>query len=53
MNTYDTGMLKMLTSPKYVGGYRMGEIIFSIPKKPCWIHRMGVRLVLGWKWEDA
>jgi hypothetical protein len=45
--------------PKPVGGYRMGEeanggyIIFSIPNKPCWIHRMGVRLVLGWKWVDA
>jgi len=36
-----------------VGGYRMGEIIFILTKKPLWIHRMGVRLVLGWKWEDA
>jgi len=39
--------------PKYVGGYRMGEITFSLTKKPFWIHRMGVRLVLGWKWVDA
>jgi len=39
--------------PKPVGGYRMGEIIFSLRKKPCWAHRMGVRLVLGWKWVDA
>jgi len=39
--------------PKPVGGYRMGEIIFSLRKKPLWIHRMGVRLVLGWKWVDA
>jgi hypothetical protein len=41
------------------GGYRMGDsmtggwITFSLPKKPCWAHRMGVRLVLGWKWVDA
>lgn len=53
MTIYDTGMLKMITSPKYVGGYRMGEIVFSLTKKPRWIHRMGVRLVLGWKWVDA
>jgi hypothetical protein len=53
MTIYDTEMLKMLTSPKYVGGYRMGEITFNLTKKPLWIHRMGVRLVLGWKWVDA
>jgi hypothetical protein len=53
MTIYDTGMLKMSASPKYVGGYRMGEIIFSLTKKPRWAHRMGVRLVLGWKWVDA
>jgi len=69
MNSHDIGnytftepsskMFLLATPPKPVGGYRMGEeanggyIIFSIPKKPCWIHRMGVRLVLGWKWVDA
>jgi hypothetical protein len=47
------------TPSKSVGGYRMGEstwggwILFSLSKKPLWIHRMGVRLVLGWKWVDA
>jgi hypothetical protein len=30
-----------------------GWITFTLPKKPCWAHRMGVRLVLGWKWVDA
>jgi hypothetical protein len=30
-----------------------GKILFGLPKKPRWIHRMGVRLVLGWKWVDA
>jgi hypothetical protein len=31
----------------------MGEFTFNLTKKPFWIHRMGVRLVLGWKWVDA
>jgi hypothetical protein len=59
MNTYDTGNYKFQTPPPPAGGYRMGDeenggwILFSIPKKPCWAHRMGVRLVLGWKWVDA
>jgi len=45
--------------PPPVGGYRLGDeanggwIIFNLQKKPRWIHRMGVRLVLGWKWVDA
>jgi hypothetical protein len=39
--------------PPAVGGYRMGELTFNLTKKPLWIHRMGVRLVLGWKWVDA
>lgn len=42
--------------PPSVGGYRMGEapgyIQFNLTKKPCWLHRLGVRLVLGWKWVD-
>ncbi len=59
MNTYDTGSLKIRTPAPSIGGYRMGDeanggwILFSLPKKPCWAHRMGVRLVLGWKWVDA
>ena len=53
MNIYDTGLLKIRTPPPAVGGYRMGEITFNLPKKPLWIHRVGVRLVLGWKWVDA
>jgi hypothetical protein len=42
-----------MTSSPAVGGYQLGAITFALPKKPCWIHRMGVRLVLGWKWVDA
>ena len=43
----------MSIPPKPVGGYRMGEFTFNLTKKPRWIHRIGVRLVLGWKWVDA
>ena len=63
MNTfvgkYDTESLKIRATQLSIGGYCIGEeanggrIIFNIPKKPCWAHRMGVRLVLGWKWVDA
>ena len=61
MNKYDTGSsLKIHSPPPVAGGYRMGDddelggwVIFNLPKKPRWIHRMGVRLVLGWKWVDA
>ena len=59
MNTDDTGTLTFRNPPQPAGGYRMGDeaddgwILFSISKKPCLAHRMGVRLVLGWKWVDA
>ena len=59
MNTNDTGTFKIHTPRPAAGGYRMGDeanggwILFSLPRKPCWAHRMGVRLVLGWKWVDA
>lgn len=41
--------------PKDVGGYRMGGahgVVFMLRTKPNWFHRLGVRLVLGWIWED-
>ena len=41
---------------KTIGGYRMGNaggyFIFMLTKKPNLLHRLGVRLVLGWKWVD-
>ena len=63
----DMELANMITNMNYtftappppVGGYRLGDeanggwIIFNLQKKPRWIHRMGVRLVLGWKWVDA
>lgn len=42
--------------PPIVGGYQMGGplgISFNICERPHWIHRLGVRLVLGWVWEDV
>ena len=47
-----------MAPPPPVGGYRMGPasggfVQFNLTKKPCWLHRLGVRLVLGWEWVDA
>ena len=46
-----------LNAPTPVGGYRMGGASgytqFNLTKKPCWLHRFGVRLVLGWEWVDV
>ena len=48
--------LKFVEPPKRVGGYRMGGepgyIQFNLTAKPSWLHRIGVRLVLGWVWVD-
>lgn len=38
--------------PRFVGGYQMGEFRFTLTRKPAWWHRLGVRLVLGWRWVD-
>jgi len=43
----------LISLPKYVGGYQMGDFRFNLTTKPAWWHRLGVRLVLGWKWVDA
>jgi hypothetical protein len=49
--------LKLNAQTPLVGGYRMGGAScytqFNLTKMPCWLHRLGVRLVLGWKWVDA
>ena len=50
-------IFKLHAPPPRVGCYRIGEAPyctqFNLTKKPCWLHRMGVRLVLGWEWVDA
>jgi hypothetical protein len=44
--------------PKYVGGYRIGGngayyTQFNLTRKPIWLHRVMVRLLLGWEWIDG
>jgi len=52
-----TELFRFYSPPPHVGGYQMGEshgyFQFNLTKKPHWLHRLGVRLVLGWKWVDA
>lgn len=42
----------VIENPKYAGGYRMGNVLFMLLKKPSAWHRFWVRMTLGWKWED-
>lgn len=46
-----------LFAPKYAGGYRIGGnsyyTQFNLTRKPIWLHRVMVRLLLGWEWIDA
>jgi hypothetical protein len=46
-----------IKNPKYVGGYRNtkdGDIYvqFHLQKKPKWIHRQFMRILLGFYWVD-
>jgi hypothetical protein len=59
---YDTSKMtsnniNSIELPKYVGGYRLGDgtysIVFNLTKKPCWLHRKCVELIIGWKWVDG
>lgn len=45
----------MLVQPIRYAGYIGITDNFSIAakRKPCWFHRLMVRLLLGWTWEDA
>lgn len=43
---------------KHAGSYRMGGngpgcFCIGLRSKPCWFHRLMVRVLLGWVWEDA
>lgn len=39
---------------RYAGGYTIcGCFTISIRKKPCWFHRIMMRLCLGWVWHDT
>ena len=38
-----------------VGYYELGGVSgirFALSKRPNWLHRLGVRIVLGWIWKD-
>ena len=42
--------------PKYVGGYRIGGptgLQINFQRKPIWLHRVMMRLLLGWEWIDG
>jgi len=48
-----------LSTPKYVGGYRLGNATdnythtqFNLTYKPNWFHRTMMRLCLGFKWVN-
>ena len=47
----------IVTPPKYVGGYRLGNqpthyVQFNLSHKPNWLHRQCMRIFLGWYWFD-
>ena len=48
---------KLFQMPQYVGGYRLGGPTyytqFMLVRKPNWLHRTVVKLLLGWEWVDA
>jgi len=35
------------------GFYDIGGLFLEVRRKPWWIHRLAVRLILGWIWRDA
>jgi hypothetical protein len=42
-----------LTIPTIVGRYVISEgLHFTFTRKPNWFHRIMVRLLLGWEWQD-
>jgi hypothetical protein len=48
---------KFHLSPPSVGYWLMPgsaayEVRFMMPKKPNWVHRTFMRLLLGWEWRD-
>lgn len=49
--------LLTITSPNYVGGYRLGKqklysVLINLTYKPNWFHRQFMRIFLGWYWEN-
>jgi hypothetical protein len=46
-------MTAFIQRPQYVGGYRMGHFRFNLERRPVWVHRVFMRLFLGWLWVDG
>lgn len=38
--------------PRYVGAYKIGNLIFAMYQKPNWFRRFVAKLLLGWEWID-
>lgn len=56
--TDGTWIVKPITLPKVVGGYRLGKhtseyIQFNMYHKPIWFHRQMMRIFFGWYWFDV
>ena len=41
-------------APEEVGRYEIGTATYyALPTKPNWWRRLAVRVIFGWRWEDA
>lgn len=51
------GGLVIQKPPSHVGGWRVGgptwSTTFNVTKKPRWLTRVLMRLLLEWEWVDA
>lgn len=47
---------QFFSMPKPAGAYRLGSdgsyFQVNLQKKPIWLHRVMMRLCLGWEWVD-
>jgi hypothetical protein len=48
----ETLSLPSLSLQEYVGDWCIGEMRFSLTKKPSWRQRTMMRIFFDWKWED-
>ena len=55
MSDYDGWIQRTYDFPPPIVGYI--EIfhngLFAVSKKPIWLHRFFMRLLLGWKWKEV
>lgn len=52
---YELKDCRVTKNPVYVGHYNLGEgaVKVHFQKKPRWLHRTMMRILLGWTWENA